>query len=254
MKTMDDQFLYLLRQQPDPIFVKSLNRRLSQFRSLSDRGFKDNFLVFITNTKMKLALITVLVAVGLFALSTISPVRAFVSSLVIRIAGQSFEVTEDYPGDNYPGGVTVIEPQVVSLSNALALFPHNVKLPDTVTSGITLNEENVRVYVGEDAGPFSNAIEIEGSCGANSGFTLRINDRNLNNDGEIVAPDSVEEIILDGDHPAVLIRGGWDADKKAWDPTIRALRIRWQMDGLNYELMGTDLQQLVVIARSILMQ
>lgn len=247
--TVDDHFLYQLRQQPDPEFVKVLKLKLLQYRSQPERRSNINLQALITDRKTRLVWIMFLVVASMLAVLSISPVRAFVSSLVISISDQLFEVTEDYPGDNYPGSVTVIEPQVMSLSEALVLFPHNVKLP--VNTGITLNEDNVRVYVGKEARSFANTIEVDGVYTTGSGFVLRITDCVWNN-GEIVAPEAVEEIILDDGHSAVLIRGGWDADKKVWDHANGVLRIRWKEDDLSYELMGNDLQQLVATALTIL--
>jgi hypothetical protein len=85
----------------------------------------------------------------------------------------------------------------------------------------------------------------------NGSILLHITDRDLNAIGEIVAPNSVEEILLDDAHPAVLIRGGWDSDHKVWSSDF-GIRLRWSMDNLFYELTGTDQEQLLEIAISTL--
>ncbi len=61
--------------------------------------------------------------IAVIAVMAISPARALVSSFITNIAGQVFEVTDDYPGDNYTGEVEIIEPQVMSLTEALCCIP-----------------------------------------------------------------------------------------------------------------------------------
>jgi hypothetical protein len=125
-------------------------------------------------------------------------------------------------------------------------------LPTNIPSEYTLNEDTVLVYVGDDAGPFANTIEFGWRSTTQNGFILlNVNDRDWAAIGEIVAPNSVEEIFLDDTHPVVLIRGGWDADHKAWS-NEHGLRLRWSMDNLFYELMGSDQEQLLEIAISTL--
>lgn len=251
MIAMDDKFLYLLREQPDPEFAKNLHQKLIQSHSDPKWMLNMNLHTFALNRKTKLGWTTVLIAVSVLAMMTISPVRAFVSSLVIRVAGQLFEVTEDYPGDNYPGDEIIIEPQVMSLSDALAIFPHNIKLPTNIPTGIVMDEENIRVYIGEEARPFVDTIEIDWVSDTSADFTLRITNHDWSF-SEIVAPDSVEEIFLDDNHPAVVIRGGWDADEKAWNNDYGNIRLRWLVDNLTYELLGTNLEQLIEMALSTL--
>jgi len=247
---MDDKFLYQLQEQPDTEFAKTLHRQLSQPQSEPKRRFDMNIHNLINNKK--LVQVAALFVIAIIAVMSISPVRAFVASLITNIAGQLFEVTADYPGDNNGEGEEIIEPQVVSLGDALAAFPHNIQLPSNIPSEYTLDEDNVRVYVGDGAGPFSNTIEFGWRSNTQNDFILlHITDRDLTAIGEIVAPNSVEEIFLDDTHPAVLIRGGWNADKKAWGDGA-GIRLRWSVSNLFYELTGTDQEQLLEIAKSTL--
>ncbi len=245
---MNDKFLYQLQEVPDLEFVNNLHQKLGKNTSVSEQRLIVNFFNLIKSKS--LVHVATFGLIGLIALMAISPVRAFVTSLITNIAGQIFEVTEDYPGDNDPGRVTTIEPQVLSLGDALAIYPHEIQLPTSIPSGYTLNEDNVRVYVGQDAGPFANSIEFEWLAVDRSSLRLRVTDFDLST-GEIVTPDSVEEVLLDANHSAVLIQGGWDADKKVWtnDP---GLRLRWSVNNLIYDLGGDDREQLIDIARSTL--
>lgn len=247
---MDDKFLYQLQEQPDAEFARTLQRQLAQPQSEPKRRFDMNIHNLINNKR--LVQVAALFMIAIIAVMSITPVRAFVASFITNIAGQLFEVTADYPGDNYGEGEETIEPQVMSLGDALAAFPHGIQLPTNIPSEYTLDEDNVRVYVGEDAGPFDNTIELGWRSTTQNGFILlHITDRDLTAIGEIVAPNSVEEILLDEAHPAVLIRGGWNADQKAWVDGV-GIRLRWSIGDLFYDLTGTDQGQLLEIAKSTL--
>jgi len=104
------------------------------------------------------------------------------------------------------------------------------------------------VYVGDDAGLFANTIELEWFSDDHPHLSLRVTDVDM---GEIVAPDSTEEVLLDANHSAVLIRGGWDADNKVWENDV-TFRLRWSMDNLAYDLRGVNREQLIEIAISTL--
>lgn len=247
---MSDEFLYQLHEEPDSEFAKNLQQMLHQFNQGSERRSKINFQRLSATPKAKFTWVTVAVAISILLFVTIAPVRAFLSSLVANIAGHTFELTDDYPGDDYPGPETIIEPRILSLTDALDAFPHNVNLPTHIPSGYTLDEENVRSYIGEDAGLMADTLEITW-LSANNRIILTITNRDMSG-GEIVAPDSVQEISLDANCPAVVIRGGWDADRKIWTGDYGTIRLRWLAGDIAYELMGTDLDQLIEIALSTL--
>lgn len=241
---MEDRFLYRLQESPDVEFVNTLHRKLGQNNTEPDRRIYITFYTLIISKR--LVQVTAFLVISLIAIIAISPARAFVSSLITNIAGQIFEVTDDYPGDNYPGGEEIIEPQVMSVGEALVIFPHDINIPSNIPSEYVLNEDNVRVYVGNDAGPFANTIEFEWMSNIHASILLRITDRD-SSISEIVAPDSIEKIYLDDNHSAVLIRGGWDADYKVWNNGV-GYRLRWSVDNLTYELLGGNREQLMAIA------
>ncbi|HSQ17819.1 MAG TPA: hypothetical protein VLM83_08990 [Anaerolineales bacterium] len=246
---MDDRFLYQLQEQPDVEFAKTLHRKLVQLHPESTRWLDMNPRNLINNKK--LVQVTALFVIAVIAVMAISPARALVSSFITNIAGQVFEVTDDYPGDNYTGEVEIIEPQVMSLTEALAVFPYDISMPTAIPSECVLDEDHVLVYVGEDAGPFANSMEFNWLSSKGGCFRLRITDEEYWSNGEIVAPDAVEEISLGSNLAAVLIRGGWDADHKVWS-NEHGVRLRWPLGDLMYELMGTDQEQLIEIATSTL--
>jgi hypothetical protein len=245
---MDDKFLYQLQEVPDLEFVNNLHKKLGKNYSEPEQRLLVNVYNLIKSKRLVQA--TAFLVVSLIVIMAISPARAFVSSLITNIAGQIFEVTEDYPGDNHPGDEEIIEPQVMSLSDALARFPHDIQLPTYIPSGYTLNEDNVRVYVGDDAGPFQNTIEFEWLSDDRPHLRLSVTDIDPSI-SEIVAPGSIEEVLLDANHSAVLIQGGWDADHKVWTNDV-GLRLRWSVNNLAYDLAGVNREQLIEIAISTL--
>jgi hypothetical protein len=227
VKIMDDKFLYQLQEEPNPEFVKKLHQTLTQVvpNPNPKRRLTMNIPTLTILRKTKWAWIVAGAALGLVLFATTSPARALISSL-IEIAGQSFTVTDDYPGDNEPGEPTIIEPQVLSLADALAAFPYDVHLPTYAPAGYTLEEDNVWVFVGEGAGEMADH--------------MRLFWKNSNNMG----PDSVEEIFLDADHSAALVRGGWNYNEKKWSDAYGELQLTWTVGELTYHLSGTDIERL----------
>jgi hypothetical protein len=246
---MDDQFLYQLSEQPDAQFAEELHKKLSRYDTVEQSQAPK-----VSLFRLSRALVwgAALLLILLVAAASLVPVRAFIETLIAQIGGQSFELTEDYPGDNYPGEEVTIEPQHLAYAEALAVFPYELKVPTNLPAGYALQEQDVYVYVGEQAGSFANTIELQWrSDPGMQYYFLRITDMDYASVSEIVGPGSVEEILLDEEHPAVLIRGGWDAGRKVWDPAI-GLRLRWQVGELYYELSGPDLEVMKAMALSTL--
>lgn len=247
---MDDKFLYQLQEQPDPQFVKTLHSKLTQNEPNSAWRLTKN--VFSSFGRYRLVRATIVVVIALIAIMAISPVRAVVTSVITNIAGQLFEVTGNYPGDNNPDNEEIIESQVMPLSEALAAFPYEIQLPTHIPLDYVLDEDYVRVYVGKEAGPSANTIEFRWQSDTQADLTLRITDNDRREIREVVAPGALEEIQLDPDHAAVLIRGVWDADLMAWRMDIGRIRLSWLVGDLSYDLMGIDQDQLIEIALSTL--
>ncbi len=232
---MDDKFLYQLREQPRPEFTENLQRKLalSQPAPLFRGG------------RLKPAFSLLLIGLALaIALMSVTPVRSAVLSFLIRVGGLSFNTTTDYPGDD--SEVETIEDRTLPLNEAMALFPYPVHLPQNVT----LEQE---VSVGE-LSPGNFHIFLRGQTQQGVRFYMDIMTNPDTNGGEIIFPDSVEEIFLDADHPAALIRGGWNYDTKVWDDAYGTVRIKWVLDNLLYDLGGKmdDLEALLEVARSTL--
>ena len=244
---MDDKFLFQLHEEPDKEFSLNLQRSLFVIPASSSQTRLANFLSAIKSMRWVRA--TAILVIGLLVLTTITPARALVANLIDQIGGLSFEVTEDYPGDD-SGEITTINPNLLPLDEALAAFPYSIQLPAYMPEGYALNEEQVQIYVGEASGPFANSIELEWIAENEMHIFLRVSDSTPGS-GEIVAPGATEEILLDENHPAALIKGGWNADEKTWND-FNHLRILWSFDNLTYALSGPDREQLIQIAQSII--
>lgn len=252
MRTMDDQFLYQLREQPDLAFASNLHNKLTQVQPAPKWRLNINFHA-LRHRKARLVWIAALMVISFLTVMTISPVRAFVSAVVIRIAGQAFELTEDYPD---AGDAPTINPQVMPLVEAMETFPLRIKLP-TVPDEFTLDEDNVDVYTGEDAGrPLPDMMIIRWKPSKGSLLILRVIGNFGTKHGELVAPGSVEEVILNDEHSAALIRGGWYQNEETWSYEMGNLRLRWLVDGSAYELLGNTenitVEQLIEMAVSTL--
>lgn len=234
---MDDKFLYQLREQPRAEFAENLHRKLAFSRPallLQDRMLKPAFSLLLIGLALVIALMSV------------TPVRSAVMSFLIRVGGQSFDVTTDYPGDNYPEEeeITIVS-RTLPLNEAVALLPYPVYLPQNVVL-----EQDVAV---SELSPGNFHIFLRGRTQQGVRFNMYILTNPDTNGGEIIFPDSVEEIFLDANHPAALIRGGWNDDTKVWD-NYGLVRIKWTLDNLLYELEGNidDLETLLEVARSML--
>ena len=237
---MDDKFLYQLREQPRPEFAGNLYRKLTFSRPalpIWDKRWKPAFSLLLIGLALAIALMSV------------TPVRSAVLSFLTRVGGSLFEVTTDYPGDNYPEDeIVIIEGRMLPLNEAVALLPYPVHLPQNVVL-----EQEVYVY---NLGS-GDSIFLRGQTQQGVRFYMDIMTNPDTNGGEIIFPDSVEEIFLDADHPAALIRGGWNYDTKTWNyayGSVQFVRIKWTLDNLQYGLGGhlEDLEALLEVARSTL--
>jgi hypothetical protein len=247
MITMDDKFLYQLRENPDTVFVENLQKKLASYQSTPDKKWNIALRPFTGNKTANLIWITASIIMVLLIAMTVTPVRAFILAIPIEIAGRIFETTDDYPG-NDTDDVKIIKPKTMSLDEALTSFPYAVKLPSNVPLEYVMDEEHVRVYLGIEN--WSNLIELAW-LGEGTGFELAICGNCEFERGEIIAPDAVEEVLLDNQHPAALIRGGWYQNENAWNYNI-ALTLEWQVDNILYRLSSGTLtvEQLIEIANS----
>ena len=245
---MDDKFLYELQEPLDDPFVEKLHRKLFLNSKNLLRSTPMKTQTFFTN-KGRLAW-TLAVIVLMVAAFSFSPVRAFVTALVREVGGYSFEETEAYPG--LGEDETIVEPQILSLDEAIAAFPAEIRLPTNVPENFVLNENEVQLYTGESGQPFSESIRLEWRPQDGGGYLVLTITTQMWEGGEVVVPGAVEEVALNENVTGVVIRGGWDYDQKAWNDEINTIRLRWPVGDLDYELQAArdelTVEDLITIA------
>lgn len=247
MTAMNDNFLYQLREQLNPEFVSNLKTKLSSYQMGPTKNWNAFFPTFNGIRGVKFLWITVTIIMVLFVVMTVPPVRAAILAYPIEIAGRIFDIIDHYPSE-IDDDIVTIEPQIMSLDDALAVFPYAVKLPTYIPSEYSLDENNVRVYLNNEN--FPDMLEISWTA-EGQGLVLSVCGNCKWEQGEIIAPDSVEEVLLDNQYPAVLMRGGWYQNEKTWNYDI-ALTLEWQVDNIVYRLITGTMtpEELIEIATS----
>ncbi len=231
---MDDKFLYQLRETPRPHFAEGLYRRLQNGEVRSSRRWKPAWAALLA---------FVIVAAGMMS---VSPVRSAVMTYLKQIGGLPFEVTTSLPADDGP--VTELESQRLPLEEALALSPFPIHLP----SGVQWEAQAEVIEL--DAATLNFVFLLHGYTADGKWISLSLLTHPNTEHGEYIAPEAAEEVYLDAEHPAALIRGGWDADKKMWTYKYGSVRLKWHLDGVDYDLGGLNIdpETLLGIARSTL--
>ncbi len=225
---MDDRFLYHLREEPNPLFVDQLKRRL-QPETLSP-----SFSIHWAHRGRMAAV--ALVGASLFLLGmlfTFSPsARALLQTATVEIAGRFFTVMDSYPDEHQEDAVTV-EPEILTVEQALAQSRYPIHLPTYLPEGYHLRKETVLSYppLHDELGP----VFYFTWQGDRDRISLMVCARCSWERGEAIAPGAAEAVTLANGHPAVLLRGGWFVNERRWRSDI-VLRLEWQRDGVVYQL------------------
>lgn len=183
------------------------------------------------NARMKLLPRAAGALLALAAVILLTPAtQAELMKLLDTIGGITFQVTDEYPGGDGP--VTIIPTQYISLDEALEKYPFD--LPTWTPEGFTLNQEVGLTFWPKPEESISIFLNWEQN-GVNQLF-LSIH----SNTGEIVGPDSIETLDIEG-REAALLRGGWNYNTKAWDPNLPGtsrpgMTILWAQEDLAYRL------------------
>ena len=228
---MDDRFLYQLREDPDPEFVRALRGRFQPASEptvprLSLGGWRWGWAV--------VSLVTLFALTA--ALFTLSPgARAWLQSTTVEVAGRIYTILDAYPqGPDLETRET--EPEIVTVEDVLTHSPYPIHLPTYAPPGYELRHDHVlkhaplpdqpqsNVYVFIWRGPETNlSLMTCGSCPWEQ--------------GEAVAPGAVEEVTLANGQSAVLVRGGWYLNDHRWRSDIVAT-LTWQQDDVLYQLLA----------------
>lgn len=220
---MNDKFLYQLREEPKPEFVKGLHQKLIE--SLPTKLGQDAKAGTFPNRQFLRQMILVMVAVIItFVLAiAISPaVRAAVTGIIetIIVRGTTVWVSDDVPavsgeGETYTEIWTPVSPSELSTD-----YPFFAKFPTWVPSGFVL-QERAALYGSMHYNERVSAVLVEWKN--KSGETIQLNVRkgscpngrfwdtgDLRSDCTIgsyfsVGVESQPEILSVNDRPAVLI-------------------------------------------------
>jgi hypothetical protein len=191
-----------------------------------------------------------LVAVAVLAIvlvSTSAPLRAAMDQLQMTIGRIYLSIADSLPDISH---TTIIEPELMTLKEARAAVPFEFDIPAQIPLGWQMAEPVRLNDLGN--GPY---IHIDWACPGRGNIVLSIRAADPDDGtpgGWLVAPESSEEIQINGE-PAVLIRGGWDADTHQWAwPEVTT--IGWTRDGVEYRLeAGADVStvDLIGMAESV---
>ncbi|MBM3152697.1 MAG: hypothetical protein FJZ96_10955 [Chloroflexi bacterium] len=225
---MNDEFLNQFRQQPGERFVRELHERISRSQSTS----KLSILRSIALRPVVIAALAFLLTIT--ALLAVSPsARAFVADILRIIGGIPFTETSQYPGGDGPA--EIVPTKLMTLEEAQALLPYPILLPTWLPEG-SAQFEHVRVS--ELPGELT-IIEVEweivepgAEISGMRSFGLTIFS---SPEGFIVGPDAIEEVSIKG-QTAALFRGGWNYNKREWDPSIGVVTLVWQIGEQEYVL------------------
>jgi len=242
---MNDQFLYHLREEPDPLFADQLMQRFQ---------FETTRSIFSMRWARKRALAAGVLGVLLLmlgALFTFSPsARALLQTTTEEIAGRFFTVMDIYPYKNQEVTV-IIEPKILTVDQALAQSNYSIHLPTYLPAGYWLREDKVMAYppLSDELGPTFHFTWQ----GDRESIGMKVCVHCSWKHGEIIAPGMVEEIELENGRHAILLRGGWYENERRWKSDI-ALTLEWMQDNQIYSLTAPGnfpVEELMAMASSI---
>ena len=237
---MDDKFMYTLRKEPDKRFSQRLKQNLDE---IALKPAKAGY----TMGHLRLGMILVLaLVVGAISLSLAVPgVRAKLQDLFIQIAGQTFMISQEYPG--LGEAVTNVRPEKLPLQEAIGKLPFEVKTPSYIPAGFQL-EKNVNLYMGNAGFPDS----IEATYAANQRNLQRITltaRQNAENLAIAIGSEAVEEVMIGSEVTGALFKGGWFSNTAKWED-MDVWTLTWVQGDTHYMLIGPEAQQLIDMAAS----
>ncbi len=241
---MNDEFLYQFRKRPRREFADLLYQRISQPRRLA---------MFTGTLVRRVALGLAAVCLVLAVVLLVSPgARAMVQGTLRTIGVLQFEESKENP--YMDGDETTISPQVMSLSEARAALPFAFGVPTWAPAGYVLQEQAVEVtyFSGEPPVPWVNVEWLEPS--SHFGIRLYFRQSGVGNYpcGELVGPNSVEEVQVAG-QPAAVVRGGWNVDTGEYGDISSGglVRLVWEREGVCYTLDGATVEEMIQMAESV---
>ena len=136
---MNDEFLIHYRQTPRRAFADDLLARLTRER----RPGRVTRLVSTPARRFATGLIALCLVASTVLLAA-PGARAAVGQLIRTIGGITFDFTTPPPDSS---GATIIPERVVSLAEARATLPFELRLPAWAPEGFVLQEDQVRIWL-----------------------------------------------------------------------------------------------------------
>ena len=199
---MNDKFLKSFRVKPNKTFIQNLRSQLENYEEANQQGRRFQL------HPVGLGVVALLLVLTL-VLSVSPAARAQVEDWVGVIGGVLFTATGDYPGDDEP--VNIVPTDEMTFEEARETLPFTIDLPTWVPEGFVL-EETVSVPRFEDG---VGRVYLLWKAPL-KGLSLSIEDRSPEEANWLVAPGSIEEVLVNN-APAALVRGGWYENTKQWE-------------------------------------
>ncbi len=215
---------------------------LIQYRRTPRRAFADDLLARLTRERRP-GMVTLLVstparrfATGLIALCLVASTvllaapgaRAAVGQLIRTIGGITFDYTTPPPDSS---GATIIRERVVSLAEARATLPFELRLPTWAPDGYLLQEDQVRIWLhaSETARQTVTFTWLDPTQPRRGSISLYIDvDSPASSWGKwLVGEGSVEEVAIGG-RTGALVRGAWE--DRRWHDEL-GMNLLWQPGG-----------------------
>ena len=243
---MDDRFLYQLREDPDPEFVRTLRDRIQHLSepAIPRPRFGSGGWRWAAASLATLLVLTL----ALFALSP--GARALLQSTTVEIAGRVYTILDAYPEG--PGLETrETKPEIVTVEEALASSTYTIHLPTYEPEGYVFRDDHVMKYAPLPDQPQSVVYYFIWS-GPENNLSLMTCGSCPWEQGETIAPGAVEEVTLANGQPAVLVRGGWYLNEHRWRSDIMTT-LTWRRDNALYQLLApsdSSVEELIRMASS----
>jgi hypothetical protein len=247
-KNMNDDFLHQYRKPPTREFSDKLYKTISQQERSAAMLYRS-----IPTIRRLAAGFAVLGLVFTMLVASSPSARARFLDVVRNVGGLTFIETFEYPGGS--GMEKLFPEQKMGLAQARQVFPIWVDLPEYTPEGFYLNTEDVTVMVASEYTHSYLHVYMETGKEFSSRISIMVQYQKDTspNGGLIVAPDSVEEVLVNG-QPAGLVRGSWNYDTKEWGMS-ESLHLRFEKNDLVYNITAhantVTVEELVCIAESI---
>ena len=219
---MNDEFLIQYRRTPHRAFADDLYAQLTQERRPA--GYAR---LVSTPARRFAAGLAALCLIAATVLLAAPGARATVGQLIRTIGGITFDFTTPPPDSS---GATIIPERVVSLAEARAMLPFELRLPAWAPDGFVLQEDQVRIWL-HTSGTERQTVSftwLDPTHPQSIHMYIDI-DHPASSWGQwlVGSESSVEEVVING-QPGALVRGGWENGQ--WQ-SERNMALLWQPEG-----------------------